>query len=104
MADQHPPGATPSSRTGDATSILSERLSSAEQATVSRPPPAPKPGDEQGDRPSEDQDRNQPPADGTVRLADVIQILGLVVAPTTLVTALLYYFGWASTGAEARNF
>jgi hypothetical protein len=33
-----------------------------------------------------------------------VQIVSLVVAPTTLVTALLYYFGWSSTGAEARNF
>jgi hypothetical protein len=34
----------------------------------------------------------------------MVQIVSLVVAPTTLVTALLYYFGWSSTGAEARNF
>jgi hypothetical protein len=34
----------------------------------------------------------------------VVQVLSLVVAPTTLVTALLYYFGWSSTGAESRYF
>jgi hypothetical protein len=47
---------------------------------------------------------DRPSADSGVRLADVVQIVSLVVAPTTLVTALLYYFGWSSTGAEARNF
>jgi hypothetical protein len=42
--------------------------------------------------------------DGAVRPADVAQVLSLIVAPTTLVTALLYYFGWASTQAYSKNF
>ena len=34
----------------------------------------------------------------------VLQLISLVVAPTTLLTALLYYFGWLSTNRFSRYF
>jgi hypothetical protein len=33
-----------------------------------------------------------------------LELVGLVVAPTTLVTALAYYFGWVLTNSRARYF
>lgn len=33
------------------------------------------------------------------RVRDALETVGLVVAPTTMLTALLYYFGWVRTGA-----
>jgi hypothetical protein len=44
-------------------------------------------------------------ADATGSQASVIkalQSIGAVVAPTTLITALLYYFGWARISAQAQ--
>ncbi|MDQ3679093.1 MAG: hypothetical protein M3378_00810 [Actinomycetota bacterium] len=32
----------------------------------------------------------------------MLQVFGSVVAPTTLLTALLYYFGWARTSSQAQ--
>jgi len=32
-----------------------------------------------------------------------VQLVGSVVAPTTLITALLFYFGWVRTAAQARR-
>jgi hypothetical protein len=37
-------------------------------------------------------------------LGPVLQLISLVVAPTTLLTALLYYFGWLSTNRFSRHF
>src|SRR5215207_3386693 len=37
------------------------------------------------------------PADG--RLRSVLETATLVLAPTTVITALLFYFGWAQTNA-----
>jgi hypothetical protein len=41
---------------------------------------------------------------GGARLHSTIQTVGSVVAPTTLVTALLYYFGWARATATYDHF
>jgi hypothetical protein len=41
---------------------------------------------------------------GGARLRSTIQTIGSVVAPTTLVTALLYYFGWARATATYDHF
>lgn len=105
MPDQHPLGAAPISRHDDAPSTASDPTAPAAlgRPTASQPPSTAS-IDDQAERPSEHQEGDQQSANGPVRLADVVQIVSLVVAPTTLVTALLYYFGWSSTGAEARNF
>lgn len=58
-------------------------------AGVQRPP-------EGGTRPDD--------GEGGARLRSTIQTIGSVVAPTTLVTALLYYFGWARATATYDHF
>ena len=47
-----------------------------------------------------------PEADAGVadRARSAIQIVGLVIAPTTLVTALMFYFGWVQTNARSSYF
>lgn len=37
-----------------------------------------------------------------VSIVKALQSIGAVVAPTTLITALLYYFGWARISAQAQ--
>jgi hypothetical protein len=43
-------------------------------------------------------------ADPTGRLRNLLETVGHVVAPTTLITALLFYFGWAQTNAIFLRF
>ena len=47
-----------------------------------------------------------PEADAGVadRARSAIEIVGLVIAPTTLVTALAFYFGWVQTNARSAYF
>jgi hypothetical protein len=42
--------------------------------------------------------------EGVALIRPVLQLVSLVVAPTTLLTALLYYFGWLSTNRFSRYF
>lgn len=44
------------------------------------------------------------PAEGLPSARRGLELVGLVVAPTTLVTALAYYFGWVLTNSRARYF
>jgi len=37
-------------------------------------------------------------------IPDLIRVVGSIVAPTALLTALLYYFGWVVTNAQAKVF
>ena len=39
------------------------------------------------------------PDEPATRVRGTLELIGLVVAPTTMITALLYYFGWVRTGA-----
>ena len=41
---------------------------------------------------------------GRQSIPDLIRVVGSVVAPTALLTALLYYFGWVVTNAQAAVF
>ncbi|MDP1848733.1 MAG: hypothetical protein Q8K79_13145 [Solirubrobacteraceae bacterium] len=45
-----------------------------------------------------------PPEEGVPSARRALELVGLVVAPTTLVTALAYYFGWVLTNSRARYF
>src|SRR5205814_9746584 len=56
--------------------------------------------DEARTRDTEDSGAKEPAA----LLRPVLQLISLVVAPTTLLTALLYYFGWLSTNRFSRYF
>jgi hypothetical protein len=38
------------------------------------------------------------------RVRSALELIGLIVAPTTLLTALAYYFGWTFTNARASYF
>lgn len=40
----------------------------------------------------------------TARLKSALEILGMVIAPTTLIMGLLFYFGWAFTNSRSRYF
>jgi hypothetical protein len=42
--------------------------------------------------------------EGTRGARDAIELISLVVAPATLLTALLFYFGWARSRAQAAYF
>jgi hypothetical protein len=44
------------------------------------------------------------PADPAGRLRSLLEAVGQVVAPTTLITVLLFYFGWAQTNAVFLRF
>ena len=46
---------------------------------------------------------SEPSVDPTRSVRTTLRGLASVAAPTTLVTALLYYFGWASSAYEARQ-
>lgn len=45
-----------------------------------------------------------PPQKDVPSARRALELVGLVVAPTTLVTALAYYFGWVLTNSRARYF
>ncbi len=45
-----------------------------------------------------------PPVDGAQHFKQVLEIVALVVAPTTLVTALVYWFGFELVDARSRYF
>jgi hypothetical protein len=107
MPDQRLPAAAPTNRQDPAPSTTDHggAPTESEQPTADQPPSdGPMSVQDRTQQRSELQARDPPRTGGEVRLADVIQVLSLVVAPTTLVTALLYYFGWSSTGAESRYF
>jgi hypothetical protein len=48
----------------------------------------------------------EPPrrTDGTRSVRDAIELVGLIIAPATLLTALLFYFGWVRSRAQAAYF
>jgi hypothetical protein len=44
------------------------------------------------------------PAEGRPSVREAIELVALVVAPATLITALLFYFGWTRSRAQAAYF
>ena len=107
MPDRHPPAAAPASQHEPAPSATDDASATAEPEVPAVGQPLFDRSVAIGDRTEQHSDlqaRDGPQAGGAVGLADVLQVVSLVVAPTTFVTALLYYFGWVSTGAEVGNF
>jgi hypothetical protein len=84
-APQRPPDAPPASRVvGDGDPRIPQEAGSAPLASAEGPAPTPGAG----------------AAPASVRT--LLQVFWSEVAPTTLLTALLYYFGWARTSAQAQ--
>ena len=107
MPDPRPPTAAPVSRQEPAPSTTDDGSASSEaQPLAAGLPPANGSAaiDDRAEKRSDLEGDSRSRAGGGLGLADVLQVLSLVVAPTTFVTALLYYFGWVSTGAEYGNF
>ena len=50
------------------------------------------------------EDAPPPDADVGASLHQTLRTVGSVVAPTTMLTALLFYFGWVSVSVQARYF
>ena len=46
----------------------------------------------------------QSDASAEASLHQALRTIGSVVAPTTLLTALLFYFGWVSVSVQSRYF
>jgi len=68
------------------------------------PPPAPAAA---APAPAASPPEREPPAADDAPLPNprrALELIGLVVAPTTLVTALAYYFGWVLTNSRASYF
>lgn len=86
----------------------------AQEATGGqRDPPADPSGGEPGPaaaRPGREHDPSAAPppatsADGAIRsVRSALELVGLVAAPTALLTALAFYFGWVLTNARASYF
>jgi hypothetical protein len=107
MPDRRPPAAAPASEQEPTPSKRDDGVAAVEPELPAAGLPPPDGSATVNDRTAQRSDPdggNGSRAGGDVRLADVLQVLSLVVAPTTFVTALLYYFGWVSTGAEFGNF
>jgi hypothetical protein len=107
MPDRRPPATAPASRQEPTASIGDDDVAAVESelpATALPPPDGSATVNDRTEQRSDVDGGNGSRASGDVRLADVLQVLSLVIAPTTVVTALLYYFGWVSTGAEFGNF
>jgi hypothetical protein len=107
MPDPRPPAAAPASRQEPMPSATDEgsALAAPELSAAGLPPADGSAAiDDRTEQRSDLKGGNGFRAGGGLGLADVLQVLSLVVAPTTFVTALLYYFGWVSTGAEFGNF
>jgi hypothetical protein len=100
MPDPGPPAAAPARRQEPAPSTTDDSSTPAapEPSPLGRPPADGSAAtDERAEQHSQRESGDRSSARGGLDLADVLQVL-------TLVTALLYYFGWVSTGAEFGNF
>lgn len=88
MGTQAPSGPQAPAGSGAAAIAPGSRAGEAAQAPVAQPP-------------------SPPPAAAAAPLPNprrALELIGLVVAPTTLVTALAFYFGWVLTSSRASYF
>jgi hypothetical protein len=90
--------------------LLNQRGARAEASTVPTETTVPASTSAVGDEPAgepragTDGPRAAGAAAETTSVRRVLETTALVVAPTTLATALLYYFGWTRTAAYASHF
>ncbi|MDX6719241.1 MAG: hypothetical protein QOJ63_1495 [Solirubrobacteraceae bacterium] len=79
------------------------RPRTATQPQSQKPPTdADQPAASRGRRTAEESDPLPQPPAGSPRSA--LELVGLVIAPTTLLTALAFYFGWKFTNARSSYF